>query len=659
MDETVKAVAENYQALRTLVPLAVPVIKTTLESWLAPAIEKVFRSRQLANKTTPNQISKSFEEYLLRTYARLSFMNTIVFGNQQRRIQDLYVPLTVRTNGPGEKSFEIAGWREDFIPAFKRVVITDTAGMGKSTVLKWLFLCSLGTSKGIPIFVELRTLSSSKPILERIHEELCPIDKPFDKELLLRLLSSGQFIFFLDGFDEVAFEDRRTVTEDIQQFISKAFGNLFVLASRHETALGSFGEFREFSIKPLSKQEAYQLLRRYDESNEHAEALIEELEASKYEQLKDLMSNPMLVSLLYKAYSYKPKVPFKKQIFYRQVYDALFDMHDSTKGGAFVRKKHSGLDIEEFHLVMRDLGFVTAKLGKIEYGRDEIGEMIKKVRERNTSVLFPPAALLDDLITTVPLFNREGEHFKWAHKSVQDYFASQFIALDTKGNEETVLQKIYDGGHCRRFENILDLLHDTDNKSFRRVLLARWLKDYIAHHETRYRKEFPGVPASAIETRRQLTFGFEVAFSNLTAKQLSTVALNKMEKIIRSSFRKWAHLELSIKLSSGPKMRHILIGVHRTSAGGLLPLLASRKYPYVNKPEEPGGSARALPAGGPHLVTDDPKSVLNRPKVFEAVNNVLRAYGYLVSIDDVRRTLKSIETEERDSQHVNQLLDNL
>ena len=99
--------------------------------------------------------------------------------------------------------------------------------------------------------------------------------------------------------------------------------------------------------------------------------------------LEDLMVNPMLVSLLYKAYSYHPKVPFKKQIFYRQVFDALFDMHDSTKGGAFVRKKHCNLDIDEFHLVMRDLGFTTAKLGKIEYEKDAISDIIKSIRERN------------------------------------------------------------------------------------------------------------------------------------------------------------------------------------------------------------------------------------------------------------------------------------
>lgn len=344
----------DYEDLKNLVPLAVPLIKSTVDDWITPTLKQLLSTTRAHRNANPENIAKCFEEYLLRTYAKLSFMNTIVFGNQQRRIQDLYIPLTVVSSCPERTSFLINKWEEGFVPSFKRVVITDTAGMGKSTILKWLFLSSIDSNQRVPIFIELRSLSAEKTILDKIYDDLCSIDNKFEKSVLLNLLKSGKFLFFLDGFDEVAFEDRSKVTEDIQNFVNKAFNNLFVLASRHESALGSFGEFKEFTIKPLSKQEAYSLLRKYDSTLEYAEPLITELEASKFDQLKELMTNPMLVSLLFKAYSYKPSIPFKKQIFYRQVYDALFDMHDSTKLGAFVRKKHCNLDIDEFHTIMRD-----------------------------------------------------------------------------------------------------------------------------------------------------------------------------------------------------------------------------------------------------------------------------------------------------------------
>ncbi len=661
MHEATGALVDSHETLKALAPLAEPFIKVAVEKWLSPAIDKLGRVKDAFKRARPEVITKAFEEYLIRTYGRLSFMNTIVFGNQQRRIQDLYVPLTACLRGPERTEFKIIDWRDNFIPAFKRVIITDTAGMGKSTVLKWLFLCCFGASKCIPIFIELRSLSASKTLLDRIYEELCPIDKIFDKEFLLHLIKSGQFIFFLDGFDEIAFEHRRKVTEDIQSFIAKALENLFVITSRHETALASFGEFREFTIKPLSKQEAYQLLRRYDESQEHAEALIAELEESKYEQLKDLMENPMLVSLLYKAYSYKPKVPFKKHIFYRQVFDSLFDMHDATKGGAFVRKKQCNLDIDEFHQVMRDLGFTTAKLGKIEYPRDEISDIIKKVRERNTAVLFQPSALLDDLVTTVPLFNREGEHFKWAHKSVQDYFASQFIALDAKADEVALLTAIYEKGHARRFENILDLLHDTDNKSFRRVLLAKLLEDYIAHYDGSYCHSYPEIDEDLIEERRQLTFGYDIALGHATGRAFNKMldSSDALDSMFIKLFPKKAKLEIMVFFSSVSPNKHTLQGLSLKPAFGLLPLLAARDYPYIKKARWNPKQDIKLPTGGPHLLSDNPKCVLNSPRHFESVNGALRHHGYHIAIDQVRRTLQTIREEMDDSKHASQLLDNL
>jgi hypothetical protein len=650
----------DYETLKSLVPLAVPAVKVAIENWLSPCIAKIAKTKELLKNSKPEQIEKVFEEYLIRSYARLSFMNTIVFGNQQKRISDLYIPLTVRSTGSKEQKYRIEGWRADFVPAFKRVVITDTAGMGKSTILKWLFLSSLGVADGIPIFVELRALSAKKPILDKIYEDICPIDKPFDKDLLLHLIKEGRFIFFFDGFDEVAFEDRKVVTEDIQGFIAKAFENLFLLASRHESALGSFGDFKEFGIQPLSKPEAYDLLRKYDDSCEHADALIAELEASKYEQLKDLMVNPMLVSLLFKAYSYKPKVPFKKQIFYRQVFDALFDMHDSTKGGAFVRKKQCELDIDEFHLVMRDLGFTTAKIGKVEYEKDAICELIKKVRERNTTVLFQPTSLLGDLITTVPLFNREGEHFKWAHKSVQDYFASQFIAVDSKGNQGAILERIYEGGHSRRFENILDLFHDTDNKGFRRYLLARLLKDYVQHYETTYLTSFPGVSADLVEKRKQLSFGRDIALAFIDSSLMRTHLASRRtaEKIFGSEILRKFRIDSSVFFQFEDSAA--ALGFRCNPAFGLLPLLASKRYAYVAKAGlsphfRKGHKLAAVTA----MVSDNPDCLFNKPPYFEFVNDLLAHDGFLINIDQVRRTIKTIDEEVDESLNVDQLLDNL
>ena len=62
--------------------------------------------------------------------------------------------------------------------------------------------------------------------------------------------------------------DTVKVTQKIKDFISKAStGNYFILTSRPEGGLMSFGDFQSFSINPLSKEEAYGLLEKYDRSD--------------------------------------------------------------------------------------------------------------------------------------------------------------------------------------------------------------------------------------------------------------------------------------------------------------------------------------------------------------------------------------------------------
>ncbi len=390
------------ETIKAISVIAKPFIEPIVQIWLKPKLEQLYKESGLEKKVLKHVFENSFEEYLTRSYRKNAILNTIVFQNQQKKIHDLYLPLTLKKAG-GEETFLIDHYRDDLVPEYRRVLISDTAGMGKSTVMKWLFLSCIEENKGIPIFIELRKLSKKRGILDEILNELNAIDKEIDADFVLRLIRKGDFIFFLDGYDEIPNKDREAVTRDLQDFISKAGDNYFVLASRPESALAAFGDFQQFNIQPLEVEEAFELIKKYDADDTIAEELIKKIEGKVLEDLREFLSNPLLVSLLYKAYSYKPTIPFKKHIFYRQVYDALFESHDLTKGGAFVREKYSGLDIEDFHRVMRAFGFTSVKSGKVEYDKDELLKLIRSLKNLCPGISFSPAKLLSDLIVTVPL----------------------------------------------------------------------------------------------------------------------------------------------------------------------------------------------------------------------------------------------------------------
>ena len=466
-------------------PLLVsPFVSAITETRIKPMFAELFSKQRVQRQLSEQALTDKFEEYLGRAYERHSFITTVVFQNQQKRLKDLYQPLTVTVPANREgnaSSFQINSYTEDFLPAYRRLLLIDTAGMGKSTLLRFLFLCCVEKNAGIPVFVELRRLSQHKNILDFLFDELNPIDNNFDRDFILSMVSRGEFVFFFDGYDEIATDQRPEVTRDIQDFVSKAQNNLFILSSRPEQALGAFNDFQSSTIKPLDTEEAYELIRKYAEEQEIGEQLILKLEEPSSSSVHEFLENPLLVSLLFKSYEYKQTLPLKKPIFYRQVYDALYETHDITKGDSFIRKKNSGLDSDEFHRVLRALGFLMFRAETLADTKDPWLKYISEAKDRCAGLEFKVSDFFLDLTTTVPLIARDGQDYKWSHKSIQEYFAAQFICLDTKGRQADLLRHIVASPNLSRKMNLLDLCYDTDYKTFRDTIIYDLIQNFLSY----------------------------------------------------------------------------------------------------------------------------------------------------------------------------------
>lgn len=122
--------------------------------------------------------------------------------------------------------------------------------------------------------------------------------------------------------------------------MSKANRNKYFISSRYDDSLiGFYNNFDKFNIKPLSKDEAYHLLKRFDNNGEISSNLINKLEENdNLKILYEFLNNPLTVSLLYFNYKYELTLPNTKYEFYNSVYKNLYKYHDLRKGGSFERK---------------------------------------------------------------------------------------------------------------------------------------------------------------------------------------------------------------------------------------------------------------------------------------------------------------------------------
>lgn len=652
-------------------PIAYEITKTAVGGLVKPALALALSSFRSLSQTVIASFGDRFTEYLTQQASRHSKLSTIVFGHQ-KSLEELYIPLTVVPFRPTEQQdpaqqILIDRFHTDLLPKETRILITDTAGMGKSTLSKFLFLQCLKSLYAVPIFIELRHLSDKNLIAGVIQRQLnaAPVteDEPrFTKRQIEKLFSKGGMIFFFDGFDEIPFKERESVTRDVKEFIEKYPNNIYVITSRPETGLLAFPAFKQFNIRPLTKEESFALIRKYDQGGGRSEQLIQKLNGRDFKAVQEFLRNPLLTSLLYRSFEYKQNVPLKKHIFYRQVYDALFDWHDATKDGYNTREKKCGLDIDSFHRVLRVVGFVSVMKGQIEGPTDTVLIWIRKARSICSTSQFSESNFLDDLVRSVPVFVKEGDIYRWSHKSLAEYFASQYICTEGKSQQAQVLSAFLASGRTSRFSNVLDQVYDIDATAFRTHLTLPMARAFEKFWNEGYRKLDPAIDNASITLRRELLFDRRVLLLPLSIVESGRLGeeiaplLETVDKV-RGLFE---DTTLSLYMHDSSEKQVIAIALGPFSV--LVDILASKRDPLVRRfkpePRHGGRSSIRLPQfTSPHLITDDPTQEYNRPALFSRFTASLLRYPRTHLVDSER--LLQFESTFQDTDRLSELADEL
>lgn len=625
----------DLETAKGIATIAAPFSKIVLETFLAPKFQE-FREKW---KRDQNIIDYAFEDkfldYLTDTYEKNGVLNTIAFKKKKVLLNDVYIPLTLICEERQDNNFKreekkIVDFDESLFSKCNKILITDTAGMGKSTLSKKMLISAIEKNKGVPVLIELRRLSKEKDIVDEIIEQLNPINEKVNRQFILDLIKRGDFIFFFDGFDEISLTERTNVTTQIQSFISKAKKNKFILTSRPEDALSSFGDFYKFQIKPLLPEEAYTLIRKYDSEGKISELLITKIkEEGTFESIQEYLTTPLLVSLLFTAFEHKQQIPFKKHIFYRQVYDALFESHDLSKGDSFERDKYSKLGSDEFHRVLRIFGFLClTQENKIEFTRDELGTIVTKSISYCPEIKTTSANFIKDLLITVPIFTKDGIYYKWSHKSLQEYFAAQYLYLDAKENQQEILKHISFHQENSSFLNVIDLYRSIDPTGFENIVVYKLLEDYFNSLNSTY-KNFTG---SEKLKRQQFIYGFHIFLINFpyqprTKENHPREIFNLVREILPSSKLR---MSISAGVENEDRLSYIKIPIIRKPQQVLIDYLHSTGVDYINRKQYETEIITdidlKLPLKKLTEVTDRKNSILNKDGNFIKTNFLIEHF---------------------------------
>lgn len=508
--------------------IGVGVVKEVVQKIAVAGMKKLYEGFKADYEQNLVPMTTHFEKYLKSAYERHSVVSTMVLRNSERRLKDIYVPLTIQEENNTEEKIVIEKYPMEFMRKHPKMIIRDTAGMGKTTLVKRLFLSAIDDVVAIPVIVELRRISKENSLLDIVQGQIDSLAEAFDHNLLLRLIQQGGFVFFFDGYDEVANEQKSMVTEEIKSLVSKAPDNTYVITSRPELPLVTFGNFSVFTIQPLKEEEAIALLRKYDNHGEVSNILIEKLNNITYTNVKDFLRTPLLTSLLFTAFDYKQKVPIRKDEFYQQVFDAYFESHDLTKDGGYVRKKQSELNMSDFKKVLRYLGFKCLKRQfQIEFTKADLVRLLDEIQNEYSGQRFVSENFIKDIVTAVPLFVKDGIYYRWVHKSMQEYFAALFIHEDARDSQKAILEKMLQSQWMGQYINLFDIYYDIDYEGFRDSVLNRIVTDYLSYYQENY-AEVSGISAQSVKERLEIVYQNKAVFAFLSSDDESMESIWKL-----------------------------------------------------------------------------------------------------------------------------------
>lgn len=348
-------------------------------------------------------------------------------------------------------------------------VIQGIAGQGKSILLRHLFInqASLGTH--IPIFIELRRIQANEKLLTHISRFLQMLDLPADSAIVEILLRSGKFMFFLDGFDEIADNQVMSIINELEHLTSVSRGCQFIVTSRLHSPITMSPHFNVVSLDDLRGDEYQKLIRKLSDDRKYAQAIIGAIKA-RQPSISQLLCTPLLVTLLLIAYKSYQTIPVQLSGFYEFIFITLLQRHDGTKP-AFTRARRCALNDNQYRQVFDAFCFESKKINTKAYDYQQVYSSVSKAMS-SLGIDEDVDAYIKDIKNITCLLLEESGQYRFIHGTVQEYYSASFVKNLPEPSAIKFYRACLDSSRFRFWLQELEFLNDIDPYRHTRYFLV-------------------------------------------------------------------------------------------------------------------------------------------------------------------------------------------
>ncbi|AEG00932.1 NACHT domain-containing protein [Methylomonas methanica] len=396
-------------------------------------------------------------EILKKNIDQIGKVKTFLNPESIVNLNDIYYENAINFSDYPEKPIS-------FFPE-RQVLIEGGPGQGKSLLLRHICIKEAKTSRHIPIFIELRYLKYKKSLKDEIMEAVSDFGIHLDNDVFNYLAKSKKIMLILDGFDEIPSDYRNKAARDLEN-IARAYPDLkMIVSSRPDSGMGVSFYFTKYKIKHLSVKRQISFIKHIYKRNGLAKNIIKILKESDF--LSEVTNTPLLLTLYAITYNARQFNPDSLSEFYSIIFPTMLYRHDRLKLG-FERERKSKLTDSQMQRVFEALSFISLNDNHTSFTT----ALFRKYLAKSASVSRVDEniedKLIEDFTIITALIVPDGfENFSYAHKSIQEYFSSTFIAKQSEEKKiEFYKSLIQDLNKFRKWQNTLSFLETIDEISY-------------------------------------------------------------------------------------------------------------------------------------------------------------------------------------------------
>jgi predicted NACHT family NTPase len=326
------------------------------------------------------------------------------------------------------------------VQRYSKLMVLGKPGAGKTTFLKYLAMqCIEGQFQAnlVPLFITLKDFAETPKqadVIEYIAQQLssCGVkDTCFKAEQLLR---QGRALVLLDGLDEVRDEDNSRVIRQIREFATQLGKNYIVVTCRIAAREYVFERFTEVEVADFDDQQISTFATQWFQVRKPAKAekFLQRLEEST--PIKELATNPLLLTLLCLIFEEKGKFKNNRTELYEEGIELLLEKWDDSRD---IEREHiyRNLSTRRKEDLLSKIALATFTSGDYFFKNRDAEQLVSDYIYNLPDAQTDPEALYVD--SKKVLKSVEAQHgllverargiYSFSHLTFQEYFAAREI----------------------------------------------------------------------------------------------------------------------------------------------------------------------------------------------------------------------------------------